>query len=139
MSNVSVGDLIRRIRRELEDEPFEDYTTASAAASATSVSVNQGTAWAEGDVGEWNDDSLEQFKVRTGGGSPLTVKPAHNDTSPVAHASATVLLKNPRWGGWFLLNALEEVATEMWPYAWAVRSTTLTPVVTQTFYTLPAD
>ncbi len=139
MSETSIGDLVRRIRRELEDEPWEDYATSSVAADATTVPVNEGAAWAEGDVGEWNDDSFEQFKVRVGGSSSLTVKPGHNDTDSVAHADNAVVLKNPKVNGWFIVSVLEETLSELWPYAWAVRSTTLTPVLNQSYYTLPAD
>src|SRR4051812_45173261 len=95
---MSIGDIVRRVRRELDDEPFEDYLISSATNSATTVSVMQPSRWAQFDILEFDDDSGEQAKVRTAGTNTLTVKRAHNDTLATAHASAAVVLKNPRYG-----------------------------------------
>lgn len=140
MSIVPVGDLVRRIRREFEDEPFEDYITSAFTADDTTVSVNSGSDWVEGDVGEFDDDTFEQFKVRIGGSGNLTVKPGHNDTESVDHADNCPVLKNPKLAGWQVVNVLEETAAELTPaFAWVVREVLLTPSVTQLYYTLPVD
>ncbi len=139
MSTATTESLIHRIRRELEDEPWEDYITSSSTAADTTITVNQGSAWTEGDVGEFDDGSLDQFKVATGTTSPITVRRGHNDTTATQHDSGAVVLKNPKLGGWQILNALEETVAELWPYVWVTRSTTVTPSTTETVYTMPVD
>src|SRR5207237_9867280 len=100
LATVSATTMLARLRKLLLDETYEDYLTSAVAdANTTSVSVTSGGSWAEGDVLEFRDATLEQVKVRVGLVSPLTVKRGHNDTTAAAHANSIVILKNPRISG----------------------------------------
>lgn len=139
MSTLSIGDVVRRVRRELEDEPQEDHLIAAASAGATEISVNQASIWLKDDVAEFGDDSGEQVKVRMAGTNTLTVKRAHNDSDAVAHANGATVLRNPRYAYGLIVNALTETVAELWPYAWAIREFSITPSSTENLYALPPD
>lgn len=137
---MSIGDIVRRIRRELDDEPFEDYLIAAvSSASVATVSVHQPSAWAEFNILEFDDDTGEQVKVRTAGTNTLTVKRGHNDTNPTSHADTTAVLRNPRYGYGLVVSMMAEVVGDLWPYAWAVRELAITPSATETLFQLPPD
>lgn len=137
MAVVSITSLIPRVRQLLEDEPFEDYTTGTITAVATSQAVNQGAAWAEGDVLEYQDDG-DLAKVRTGGSSPLTIKRSHAGATASSHASGVVLFKNPDWRYLQIQEALTRVVDELWPQVWQTDSTTVTPTQNGEWYNLVA-
>src|SRR5205809_117142 len=89
-SLVDVSTLVKRCREMLEDEPWEDYISAAVTTSpasgtreTTGLSLAQYAQWAEGDVGEFNDGSGEQFRVDDTrnpiSGNPVVNKRGHND------------------------------------------------------------
>jgi hypothetical protein len=136
---VTLATMVTRVRKELLDEGWEDYLTASVAdATTTSVSVNSGSSWAEGDVLEFRDSTLEQVKVRVGGTSPLTVKRGHNDTTAAAHSNGTTALKNSRISGDTISEKLTRVCYDSWPQAWQVKTASITPVANTFLYALDA-
>ncbi len=141
MSLVSIAELVPRVRKILGDEPFEDYLTSSvAAAGTTSVTTNQAaTAWVEGDVGEFDDASGDQFKVRVGQTTPLTVKRSHNDTTGAAHSNGVTVLKNPKYAYDEITTAATQMVYGLFPYCWKAATTTITAVDAKYLYDLGVD
>jgi hypothetical protein len=85
------------------------------------------------------DTTGEQFKVRTGAVSPLIVKPGHNDTDVAPHSVGTVVLKNPRYTYAEIAEAIERTCWAMWPQAYQVRQTSITPANVTYSYALADD
>lgn len=143
MTTVTLDTLVSRVRKLTLDEPYEDYTTAAVSdTTGTSISVNSGASWAEGDIVEFRDSSYEQMKVRVGGASPLTVKRGHNDTTAATHTSGVTILKNPRFTADEINEALTRMCYASWPQAWQVKTDSIsTPTLTSSTltYNAPAD
>jgi hypothetical protein len=138
---VVLSDLVKRFRKNVLDEPYEDYSTDSLddQITSTSISVNAPSKWKEGDIMEPRDNTLEMFKVRIGGASPVIVKRGHNDSNIGTHAQGVTLLKNPRFSGDEIGEALTRICFNLWPQAWREGTISITPVSGQSLYALPAD
>src|SRR5262245_9843816 len=90
------SDMVAEVRALLEDEPFEDVLQANLGASATTFDLaeatgNDNTNWGEGNTGEFDDSSYEQFKITTDPTSTtVTVRRGHNGTTAATHTGGTV-------------------------------------------------
>jgi hypothetical protein len=131
---VSVATLIPRVRRLLEDRPFEDYLTANIAlASTATMTVNSPTAWATGNVAEFPDG--DQALLRSGTSNPLSIKRGHNGTTATTHTANDVILKDPRFSYDQIDQAIRRVVdTDLWPWVWVVSTAAVTPVTGTTHY-----
>lgn len=137
MAVVSIDTLVTRAKHLLDDEPYEARTTGSIAdGAATTVPINDGTQWVEGDVGEFDDASGDQFKVISIASNNLTVKRGHNGTSAAGHASGVTVLKNPRFGRDQIVRSLNEAMVSLQPMVWKRATTTLTAVAGTYVYDL---
>lgn len=136
---MSVATVTTAVRRWVQDEPWEDYLSAPYTAGQTILSVEQPTAWEEGDILDFADG--EQMRVKTTPtANPLAVKYAHNDTTNANHASGDVALKGPRYGTHEITSAITHV-TENWlfPDVFVAREATLVPSSSTVIYELPSD
>lgn len=125
MAAITRAVAVQRVRRMLGDFPWE--TTGSAASSSSVVVVADGTDWAEGDVGEFEDDG-EQFWVKSISTNDLTCVRGYNGTTAATQAASSRILKNPRYGLIEIQNAIESVIQTLpYPRIYKVVADTVTP------------
>jgi hypothetical protein len=134
---IAQATLVKRVRRRLDDEPWETTITNSptASASSTTVGVPDGTQWTEGDIGEFTDG--ERVRVVSVSSNNLTVKRGHDDTTITAHTTGDVILKEPEYAFVEIVEAIERTIDDLWPWVYVVSSTTLTAVSSKRYYDLP--
>lgn len=137
--SVAQATVISRVRALLGAQvDWEAYTTGSVASgSTTTIPVNDGTDWGEGDVGEFSDGDL--FLVQSVSSNNLTVKRSHLGSTGAAQASGAVILKNPDFYIKDIKDAINATINSVWPYAWTSTATTITPSSTTVWYNLAAD
>src|SRR3990167_791141 len=138
MTAITQAALIQRVRYELGDNPWE--TTGSAASASSVVAVADGTDWAEGDIGEFEDDG-EQFWVKSISTNDLTCVRGYNGTTAATQAASSRILKFPRYGYKEVTNAIESTIQNL-PYhkVWKKVGDTVTPApTTAVWYDLAAD
>lgn len=105
---------VANIRRILQDKPDEDYITAAITDTTSStVTVNDITKWAKGQVWEFDDGDLgaEQILIRSvdASTSTPTFKRAHRDSAATTHLIDTVMLKDPRFSYDLVVQAINSV------------------------------
>jgi hypothetical protein len=144
---VNAETLLKRVRKMLDDEPWEDFLTAQYTAGAGSVTVNQPTQWAEGDRMEFDDGGGNIGRVKaTPTVNPVTIKVGHNDTTDATSVNGTALLKNPEFEHDEILHAIQRVIDSLWPFVWVKDTENITtavgvyiyPIVSTTFKELIA-
>ena len=57
MADVSISDLVQRVRDLLQDTSAYQ-TTSTTTTTSTTVAVPDGTLWVQGDVGEWQTGAV---------------------------------------------------------------------------------
>ncbi len=143
VTTVARSDLIKRVRKYLEDEPWEDKLTAgyTSGTTFTSVTVNAPTKWGEGNIMEVDDNTGSQLKVTaTPSANPVAVKSGHNDSADSNHSNGVVLLKNPRFSYDLIYQALTNVCnSDLWPAIYVVNLDEVTPVNGTLLYAAPTD
>lgn len=139
---VSVPTLVKRVRRELQDEPWEDLLSAAVAAAGTAtVSVVNPSSWAEGDRMEFDDDTGDVARVKStaNGANPVPIKRGHNGSTAIGHADASTVVKNPAYEYNAIVDAVNDAIAALWPDAWvAVAARNLVPVAGVRWYAATA-
>jgi hypothetical protein len=118
--------------------PWE--TTGDASSATSFVTVNDGTDWAEGDVGEFDDG--DTFWVRQPVAEELTSVRSYYGSTGAFHASGSRILKNPKYKHREITNAISSVINFELPFPriYKVASDTITPDQSGTiWYDLDAD
>jgi hypothetical protein len=128
---VSNTDLIPRVRRWLDERPFVDTGTA-ADSSTTSITVGDNADWAEGAIMEFQDNG-EQCLVTSAAANPMTVVRGWNGTTAAAHSSIKVY-RDPQYTYQNILDAIDTAIDKLFPYAYKVLTTTVTPAPTTTVW-----
>jgi hypothetical protein len=132
---VNAETLLKRVRKVLDDEPWEDVLTAQYTAAAGSVTANQPTQWAEGDRMEFDDGGGNIGRVKaTPAGNPVTIKAGHNDTTDATSINGTVILKNPEFEHDEILHSIQRTIDGLWPYVWVKDTENLTAAVGVNIY-----
>jgi len=108
---------------------FYDALTNSPTGSGTSYTVADGTKWARGDIAETDDGDLA--RVTLVAGNSLTVVRGFAGAANVAHTTGDTLRKNPPVYRKDLFDAIQLTMQSLWPMAWKVSSTTVTPNLTK--------
>lgn len=137
---VSISALIPRVRDQLGDK-IQFATRGTAADTTGVIAVTDGTDWEEGAVGEFQDDG-EQFKVISVSANNLTCFRGWNGTTAAAHAAVgginPTILRDPYYSYRQITQALTGRVHRLWPYAWKVGSTSVTPSTTTRWNDLAA-
>jgi len=129
---ITRAAMAQRVRRELGDFPWE--TTGSAASSSSVIAVVLGTDWAEGDIGEFEDDG-EEFRVRSISSNDLTCVRGYNGTTAATQAASSRILKSPRYGLIEIQNAVEGVIQDLpYPKVYKKVSDTIAPAPATTLW-----
>lgn len=105
---------------------FYGTITGTINSSATTVPVNDGTDWEEGDVLEFLPDG-ERARVISVSSNNLTVDRGEFGTAAAAHTSGDAIKKNPSIPITDVHDAIEVTMQNLWPYAWKVAEDTITP------------
>ena len=135
---VSRDTLVWRVKGLMGNVPnFQGTITGSVTNVATTVPVNDGTDWAEGDVLEFEDGDL--CYVESVATNNLTVIRDHLGSTGTAHNSGDVVYKNPTVYIKDVKDALDLTLKGLWPYIWKVTSDTITPADGTVWYDLAAD
>lgn len=132
---VSKSALITRTRSWLGEVPIYT-TTATAASSSSTITVSDGTRWAEGSILEFQDNG-EQARVKSISVNTLTCDRGWNGTTAAAHSSIEAW-RDPQFTYQQIDDALDWAIGELWPYVWKVTEDTITPSTTATWYDLDA-
>lgn len=136
---ISRDACIPRVRDLLGDTPYS--TTSTTTGTGATVTVVDGTKWAEGDVGEWQTGTVgyEQFLVTADPvGNDLPVSRGYNGTTAETHASGDRIFQGPAFSGRQIQQALESAIRTTFPFIYKSASISVTPVPTQVWYTLVA-
>lgn len=138
MTDLSISDLVPRVRDLLYDTPWE--TTSTTATTATTVAVPDGTLWSEGDIGEWQTGTVgyEQIYVTTVAANNLTVIRGYNGTTAETHTSGDRVIKNPLYSGRQIQKAITGEMQHLWPFVYKTGDVDLTPLSTTVWYDLNA-
>lgn len=129
------SSLIQDIRHLLQDNPWEASSTTTT--TSATVAVPDGTKWAAGDIGEWSFSGTvggEQFLVTSVSGNNLTTVRGYNGTTSETHSSGDRVVKNPRYTVIQITDAIDRVIDGLYPTAWTVTSTNITPSSTATWF-----
>ena len=139
--SVTVATMVKRVRRVLNDYPWQDVLTGSFASGATTTAtVADTTAWEAGEILEFQDDGEQAVVLTITGATTMTVGRNYNSSivTPAGHASGVVIFKTPAFQYVQVKDALEETMTSMWPYVYKKVVTTITPVAGTHYYELPS-
>lgn len=130
--------LIKRIRRELDDEPWESTLTAAYTAASGTMTAAAPTQLGEGGVVEFLDGT--QLRVTaTPSANPVSVKGGHNDTTDTSQSNGAVFLYNPEYAYHEIEEAVDRTIEDLWPWVWFVDTTSLVAVSGQRIYSLPTN
>lgn len=138
---VLVATMVKRVRRVLQDYPWQDALTAQITGAATTATVADTTAWEAGEVLEFQDDGEQSVVTAITAPTTMTIARNFNSsiTTPTTHLSGVVVFKTPTFQYVQIKDALEETMTSMWPYIYKKVTTTITPVAGTHYYELPAS
>lgn len=130
---LSKATLVKRIRRELDDEPWESTLTVAYTAASGTATVASPTNLAEGGIMEFADGTQLRLTA-TPSANPISVKGGHNDTTDTNESNGAVFLYNPEYAFHEIEEAVERVIEELWPWVWFVDTENLTAVSGKNFY-----
>jgi len=118
--------LVYRVRALLgDDKGWQAWLTAQSLAADTTIDVNDGTDWAEGDVMEFSDGELAY--VQSIATNAVTVVRGYLGTTAATQASGSMVRKNPVYYYKDVKDAIDLTIQSLWPYAWKVVDDTITP------------
>jgi hypothetical protein len=127
-------ELIHRVRNLLEaTHDFYGNLTSGVNDTATTIPVNDGTDWEEGDTLEFQSDG-ELARVRSVSSNNLTVVRAAFGTIAAAKTSGENIIKNPAVPQEMVKDSIEATFRGLWPIAWKVGTTSLTPDASVEWY-----
>lgn len=135
---LSSAALVPRVRDLLGDTPYS--TTSTTTGTGSTVTVVDGTKWAEGDIGEWQTGTVgyEQFLVTADPvGNDLTVARGYNGTTAETHTSGDRVFQGPAFSGRNTQQAIAAAIRTLFPFCYKVATISLTPGAGQIWYTLP--
>jgi len=138
---LSEADLVRLVRIELEEQPWQDYLTTAFNAGDVTMAVADPAKWAQGDIAEIDDGLGEMVLVKVDGvaATPVSVRRGYNGTVAQDHANNAPVTKGRRWSYQQIASAIGKEVPRMWPHAWLEGGpTTGTPVASVRWYALPA-
>ena len=135
---ITRDSCIPRVRDLLGDTPYS--TTSTTTGVGSTVTVTDGSKWAEGDIGEWQTGTVgyEQFLVVADPvGNDLSVARGYNGTTPETHTSGDRIFQGPAFSGRQVQQALEAAIRTTYPFIYKAAAISITPVPAQVWYTLP--
>jgi hypothetical protein len=140
MADVSISDLVQRVRDLLQDTSAYQ-TTSTTTGTGSPVAVPDGTLWVQGDVGEWQTGAVgyEQFWLSAAPTvNDLNVKRGYNGTTAETHTSGDIIVQNPVFAGRAIQQALTQSVYQLWPHVYKTTDISLTPDTTKVWYDLNA-
>jgi hypothetical protein len=102
-------------------------------ASVTTVGVNDGTEWADGDLVEFQPDG-ELARVTGVSANNLTVVRGVFGTTAATHADTDSIIKNPAITRQMVKDSIQETFQGLWPMVWKVGTDTVTPLANTEWY-----
>ncbi len=144
-ATITADDIVLRLRKLLEDNPWQDVSTGAYAPADGTIAVASPGNWSEGNTMEADDGTYSQFRVKAPASgnwyttSPITVTASYNGTSDAIHDSGTVLLKEPRFAGYLLYEAVVRTIISLQSWCWVAKQYTVTPVTSTALYPMPTD
>jgi len=136
--SLSQSTLIYRVKALIgDDTEWEGSLTAQSLAADTTIDVNDGTDWSEGDVMEFSDGELAL--VQSIATNAVTVKRGHLGTTAATQSSGSAIRKNPVFYLKDVKDALDLTIQTLWPYAWKAVDDTITPVGGTYWYDVASD
>jgi hypothetical protein len=125
----SKATLISRIRRVLNDNPWQDVCTEAMDTTETDLSVADTTLWQVGDILEFSDDGEQCLVTALFSATVLTVVRGYATTpgTGTAHNITTTVFKNPHYAIIQIEQAISEVIYDLYPHAYKLVTYSLTP------------
>lgn len=134
---ISKATVVQRVRYLLGDLPWET-TGFVASSSDETITVEDGTEWAKGNIGEFDDG--EAFWVRSVDGFDLETKRGYHGSTAASHAEGSRILKDPRYRFAEIENAISATIQSLpWPRVYKVVSDSITPDADTQWYDIGAD
>ncbi len=122
--------LVHRIRRILNDNPFQDTCTEAMDTTETGLDVADTTKYDIGAIVEFQDDGEQCLVTALASGTTLTVIRGYNSTTPgtgSSHSISCVIAKDPVFQWVQIQEDIESVLRGLWPYVYKEVNLTLTP------------
>ncbi len=116
--SVQVSDVVARVRRILNDNPFADITTSAITTTGqTTFTVADGSIYDNGVILEF--DGGEQVQITGVSTNTLTVIRGYNDTDPGTYAIHATITREPVFAYYAIRDAAKDVIdSKLWPYVW---------------------
>jgi hypothetical protein len=136
---LSINDLVPRVRDLLGDAPYT--VTSTTTGTGATVTVPDGTRWAEGDIGEWQTGVVgyEQFLVTADpAGNTLTTSRGYNGTTAETHDSGDRVAQGPTFTGRQIQQALLAAVRSLWPFVYRTEDVEVTPSTTEKWFDITA-
>ena len=139
------ASLVQKIRHVLLDTPQVDNITAGYTAAGLTLTVADATLYDKGDILEFFSDNGagtgvgDTFLVDSTSGTTITMKAAGlgwEGSTNVDHDSGDGFYLRPAFRYLQIVEAIDTVIQELWPYGWKAVSNTITPVSGQRWYDL---
>lgn len=119
------------------ERPTEDTLSGNILSGATSLTPSTTTMWKRGDYAQFSDGEVFIFGADSSGAT--AVRGAQRGTSAAAHASGSVMEKNPWPLRVDVARRIDEVLlNELWPHVWSWYNGTITYSSGDHLYDLPA-
>jgi hypothetical protein len=134
----SQATLVKRIRVELNDNPWFDSVTSSPNTTATTVTVGDGTKYSIGVVIEYQTDG--ELCLVTG--NTLTVirnymlSVTATAGTGTAHTSGDIIAADPRYRYMEITEAISTTLSELYPHVYRTIAVSITPVSGKHWYDL---
>lgn len=133
---TSLATLVSRTRRFVRDWPQEDALNGSITASATTLTVADGTLYADNWLLEIDQETL--FVNGNGSGTTVTVRRGMRGTAAATHADQAPVLIRPHFLYAEVLDALNRGLQDTYPKLYKpVLDTSLTTTASTFEYTVP--
>ncbi len=118
------------------ERPYQDILTAISLTADDTIDVQDGDAWAYGDIGEFDDG--EQVFVKSVATNTITVIRGWNGTTAADRAADDVLTKNPKWTIKQIDQAFDYVIQDLRPDVYDIETKELTYDPSTRWYALSA-
>jgi hypothetical protein len=133
---TSLATLVERTRRFVRDWPQEDVLTASLSSTSTTITVADGTLYADNWLIEIDQETL--FVNGNGTGTSATVRRGVRGSTAASHVSGATVLLRPMFSYMEIVDALNWAKDECFPLIYKeVLDTSLTTSANTFEYTVP--
>jgi len=134
---LAKATVVRRIRRILNDNPFQDTCTEAMDTTETGLDVADTTKYDVGAVVEFQDDGEQCLITVLASATTLTVIRNYNGAAPgtgTTHAISGAILRDPVFSYNQIEEAVDATLRGLWPHVYKAVTMSITPVAGTSWY-----